>query len=254
MRRLLVLLAGAAAALTFTVATAAAQGTTYTLQFAATPAAINVGDSTTLHGAIVADPSSSEDLSGYDVEIATYNEPTCSSEGSVVGYLTTVADGSFAGTLSLWGVRTYYFDAAIVTGDLEVVYSDCVGVAVTLPGQTGGSDTETNGQTLVAEPPHFGGSYLCWNREMIDPVAYDDPVADVMWQSGKYFEPQAIFGNVLDGTNIGAYHLVCNAPSTMVETELGVGGSGEIYDAAAMTAYHHEHAGGNDLNVYHIWK
>lgn len=97
-------------------------------------------------------------------------------------------------------------------------------------------------------------SYLCWNRDMVNPVAYIDKVADTMWKTGKYFEPQAILGNVEGGTNIGAYHLVCNAPATMKMTELGLGGSGEVYGADIMAAYHATHAGGNDLNLYHIWK
>jgi len=98
-------------------------------------------------------------------------------------------------------------------------------------------------------------SYLCWNHEMVNPVAYTDSVADEMWKTGNYFEPQAIHGNVVDGTNIGAYHLVCNAPTTMQKTAFGLGGSGEVYDAPAMAAYHADHpANGNDLNVYHIYE
>jgi hypothetical protein len=98
-------------------------------------------------------------------------------------------------------------------------------------------------------------SYLCWNHVMVNPVAYADTVADEMWTTGKYYEPQAIFGTVVDGTNVGAYHLVCNAPSTMQPTALGLGGSGEVYDAPAMAAYHTNHSlSGNDLNVYHIWE
>jgi hypothetical protein len=97
-------------------------------------------------------------------------------------------------------------------------------------------------------------SYLCWNHQMVNPIAYTDSVADVMWATGNYIEPQAILGNVVDGTNIGAYHLVCNAPSTMKPTGFGVGGSGEVYTADAMLAYHFGHTGGNDLNVYHIYK
>lgn len=142
--------------------------------------------------------------------------------------------------------------------------------------------------------PDGAGSYLCWNSAMT-PIAYPDAVADAMWATGAYFEPQAILGNVEGGTNIGAYHLVCNAAlmmpvqnvegatgigdvgqvisfhdgqwwdqwgspalavaNTMTLTEMGVGGSGEVYDAAAMAAYHVDHpVNGNDLNVYHIWK
>ena len=142
------------------------------------------------------------------------------------------------------------------------------------------------------------GSYLCWNTQMVDPVAYPDAVADAMWATGKYTEPQAILGNVVGGVNLGAYHLVCNGqtlplpsidplapptagldnggqrivfehgqwwyptgepatPALAMRTmiALGVGGSGEVYDAKTMAAYHVDHpANGNDLNVYHIWK
>jgi len=97
-------------------------------------------------------------------------------------------------------------------------------------------------------------SYLCWNREMVDPVAYIDKVADELWTTGNYIEPQAILGNVVGGTNVGAYHLVCNAKAPLAETEMSVGGSGEVYDAQAVREYHAEHVDGNDLNLYHIWK
>lgn len=137
------------------------------------------------------------------------------------------------------------------------------------------------------------GSYVCWNDQMA-PVAYPDAIADQMWTTGAFFEPKALLGNVQGGTNIGAYHLVCSpatlpvqniegatglgdvgqiiyfhdgqwwdqwgspalaAATTLTMTDLGVGGSGEVYDAAAMAAYHVDHpVNGNDLNVYHIWK
>lgn len=110
------------------------------------------------------------------------------------------------------------------------------------------------GAAVVAyyEPP---STYLCWNREMVNPVAYLDSTADEMWTTGRYIEPQAILGNVEGGTNIGAYHLVCNAPSTMSMTDLAIGGSGEVYMADQVAAYHKDHpANGNDLNIYHIYK
>ena len=114
-------------------------------------------------------------------------------------------------------------------------------VALTVPAATKASDP---------------GSYLCWNHDMVNPVAYADTVADAMWATGKYLEPQAILGNVTDGTNIGAYHLVCNAPTTSKMTDTSLGGSGEVYDAVDTAAFHKDHWGGssNDLNVYHIYK
>lgn len=142
------------------------------------------------------------------------------------------------------------------------------------------------------------GSFLCSSTVSVNPVAYPDAVADQMWTTGNYFEPQAILGNVPQGVNIGAYHLVCDAATLPVQqigsatapvtgldsagqtiyfvdgqwwypwdepavpaigamtmTALGLGGSGEVYDATAMAAYHADHpVNGNDLNVYHIWK
>jgi hypothetical protein len=256
MKRCLVLLAGLFAGLAFTAATAAAQDSTYTLQFTPTPTTIYVGEFTNLQGGVVADPNLGEDLSGYSVEIAVYDEETCTSDGAVVGHLTTNSQGYYGGSIRLWAVRTYYFDATVVSGDLAGLNSECVGVTVRLPGQTTAGEEAATGETppVVSEPPHDGSSFLCWNREMVNPVAYDDPVADEMWKTGKYLEPQAILGNVVDGTNIGAYHLVCNAPATMKITDTGIGGSGEVYNALALDAYHHAHQGDNDLNVYHIWK
>lgn len=106
-----------------------------------------------------------------------------------------------------------------------------------------------------AVPGNDASSYLCWNHQMVDPVAYTDSVADEMWKTGNYIEPQAILGNVVDGTNIGAYHLVCNAPTTMQKTALALGGSGEVYTADTVAAYHADHpVNGNDLNIYHIYE
>lgn len=124
-------------------------------------------------------------------------------------------------------------------------------------GNTAVSDTSTvvwGGGAVYVPSDTITSTYLCWNRDMVNPIAYIDKTADEMWKTGNYVEPQAIIGNVVGGTNIGAYHLVCNAPSTMHITEWGIGGSGEVYDPIALAQYHREHAGTNDLNVYHIWK
>lgn len=151
-------------------------------------------------------------------------------------------------------------------------------------------------QAANAGTDDWPGSFLC-SSTVVNPVAYPDAVADQMWTTGNYFEPQAILGNAPQGVNIGAYHLVCNAATlpvrqigsatgtvtgfdsagqtidfvdgqwwypwgepavpavgAMTMTALGLGGSGEVYDATAMAGYHTDHpVNGNDLNVYHIW-
>lgn len=41
----------------------------------------------------------------------------------------------------------------------------------------------------------------------------------------------------------------------MPKTAFGLGGSGEVYNATAMAAYHADHpVNSNDLNVYHIYE
>lgn len=239
MRRFLVLLTGALAALVLTAATASANHPTYTLSLTATPSTLVAGDVLGLSGTLGAMPNAAP-VAGYDVAISVYDEETCSAEPYVFDEtLTTADDGSYGGDVYGMPAGTYYFQASVELGDAYVV-SPCVPVTVT-PVQVVPSDT-------------IASSFLCWNHDMVNPVAYIDKVADQMWQTGNYFEPQAILGNVEGGTNIGAYHLVCNAPSTMKPTGSGLGSSGEVYSPEMMQAYHHDHAGGNDLNVYHIYK
>jgi hypothetical protein len=100
----------------------------------------------------------------------------------------------------------------------------------------------------------LASSYLCWNQEADNPVAYIDREADAMWMTGRYFEPIALLGTIEGGTNIGAYHLVCKVPSGLQKTDALLGGSGEVYGLAENVGYHLTHADGNDLNLYHIWK
>lgn len=158
----------------------------------------------------------------------------------VTGTATTDANGD--ATFSYTGSSTAGTDTVTATATLA---------------DTSVSDTSEVVWTgaAVAEPYAPPSSYLCWNPWMVDPVAYLDSVVDDMWKTGNYLEPQAVLGNVVDGTNIGAYHLVCNAASTLKETEFAIGGSGEVYTPEAVAAYHNDHAfSGNDLNIYHIWK
>ncbi len=182
-------------------------------------------------------------VTGPADEYAEYwvSQGTCDEEGDVVGYGAAMP---FTGSLTFSAT----LDAGSYAVDVYTAGEDwtCATVVVTEPAAV---------PVAPAVPSDtISSSYLCWNREMVNPVAYIDRTADEMWKTGNYLEPQAILGNVEGGTNIGAYHLVCNAPATMRMTDLGLGGSGEVYGAEAMAAYHAAHAGGNDLNLYHIWK
>ena len=183
------------------------------------------------------------------VTLTWYDDGTCSHQaGSVV--LTTSRAGADTFTFSVQGtngtVGTWSFRAST-----RWAVSNCVVMHVVL--------AEAPVVPVVVPPPppppsdEIVSSYLCWNHEMANPVAYIDRVADQMWITGSYFEPAAVLGHVTDGTNIGAYHLVCNTTG-LTKTDLAIGGSGELYDAQANVLYHETHADRNDLNIYHVWK
>ena len=241
MKRLLILLAGLTVMLAIAAGTAAAGDPAFTLTLAADPPAVIVGEPTNLHGTLSAVPDTTS-VADYDVTLGFYDDAGCSTEPyDVWDGPSTEADGTYGGDLTLDVAGTYYL-ATSAAG----VTSNCVTLEVAPAGV----------ETIVPAVPSdtIASSYLCWNREMVNPVAYIDKVADEMWATGKYLEPQALLGNVEGGTNIGAYHLVCNAPATTKMTGLGLGGSGEVYSQEQMAAYNAGHFGGNDLDVYHIWK
>lgn len=186
------------------------------------------------------------------VTVSMYDNTTCTGPALDGWTVTTNSHGHYSVDSSTIDEAGAYGFKAKVTG-FGLGYgtvSGCVPVTVTAP-ETPVTPPE---EPVTPAVPDLGPStYLCWNHEMVDPVAYFDSVADQMWTTGNYFEPQAILGNVAGGTNIGAYHLVCNAPATMTPTGYGLGGSGEVYTPDTMTAYHTIHSGGNDLNLYHIY-
>ncbi len=199
----------------------------------AVPPVTAIGETMTLSGTLTGDAVGATDiwLVGFDNVQCTETEST-----DFVYESSTVSGSSFSFPL-VSDDNTVAVVAGVWMDEELVATSECVPTPF-----------------VAAEPPKPGSSFLCWNREMTNPVVYTDPVADTMWATGRYFEPQAILGTVEGGTNIGAYHLVCNAPSTMKATGEGLGGSGEVYSAATMILYHQQHLAGNDLNLYHIYK
>ena len=234
MRRLLLAVAALCAFAAFAAASATAAGPT--LSVSATPVAPTAADQLT----ITATGTSATGIALYadagvtcEVAATLEEEPlaTAAFEAGSQSFSETLPAGTYA--VNVW---TYGPEGEYVADDCTIVTVDAA------PGVPAVPSDEAS------------GSYLCWNHVMASPVAYVDKVADAMWKTGNYFEPQAILGHVEGGVNLGAYHLVCNAPDTMKMTELGLGGSGEVYGADATAAYHHEHSGGNDLNVYHIWR
>ncbi|HZR94873.1 MAG TPA: hypothetical protein VFA56_04215 [Gaiellaceae bacterium] len=251
-RLLLTALAVVAAA---TLGATAAQATVYDVTLAATPTAVTTGHSVALSGEF----TGAGTLAGVHIHVVAYADESCVGHPRYVEEATTGPHGLYTMSASWSEPGTYWLVAAAYNRyhqSLPLAVSECVKVTVTAattPDTPGEPETPTVPETETAAPA-ISSSYLCWNREMAYPIAYPDAIADEMWKTGKYLEPFAILGNVVGGTNIGAYHLVCSVPSTMKATGEGLGGSGEVYSAAEMKAYHAEHPSGDDLNVYHIYK
>ena len=192
-------------------------------------------------------------LVSHHVTVYYYANGACTGEAyhSWSGIDTAKKTGTFTGPTLPLPVGTYSFLVTHEADQFVPAAHMCLKDVTVSP---------TPEAPVVPTPPpaiqsdHFSSSFLCWNKEMVNPVAYLDYIADQMWLTGNYFEPQAILGNVEGGTNLGAYHLVCNAPATMKATGEVLGGSGDVYSAEISKLYHAEHPGLNDLNVYHIYK
>ena len=61
---------------------------------------------------------------------------------------------------------------------------------------------------IVNEPDAV---FLCYSKFQVDPGVWAPEVAETLLAAG-YYLPTAVKGNVPGGTNLGDYHLVCNAP------------------------------------------
>ena len=87
-------------------------------------------------------------------------------------------------------------------------------------------------------PPANDHVFLCYSKFNDEPGVWPVEQAADLIDEG-YWSPAAMDGTVAGGTNIGAYHLVCNPPS--VNGKLGVtpsidtyvGGAGEVVGNAA---------------------
>ena len=61
---------------------------------------------------------------------------------------------------------------------------------------------------IVDEPDAV---FLCYSKFQVDPGVWASEIAETLLAAG-YYLPTAVRGNVPGGTNLGDYHLVCNAP------------------------------------------
>ena len=133
---------------------------------------------------------------------------------------------------------------------------DCGGG--TPPGGGGGDPTPppVDIQPTIEGPSN---TFLCYSTFQVDPAVY---TVDWAWHwltsaSDHYFTPSAVKGNVPYGTNVGGYHLICNAGLSGDKTgtpETYTDSDGQVFDqtwADAMASdygsYH-----GMTLNVFPI--
>jgi hypothetical protein len=63
---------------------------------------------------------------------------------------------------------------------------------------------------IVDEPDEV---FLCYSKFQVEPGVWPADVARKLLAAG-YYLPTAVKGNVPGGTNLGGYHLVCNAPAS----------------------------------------
>jgi len=68
--------------------------------------------------------------------------------------------------------------------------------------------------------------FLSYSKFQVDPGVWAPDIAAALL-AGGYYLPTAVKGNVPGGTNIGDYHLVCNAPAA--STGEVVNENGEVF-------------------------
>jgi hypothetical protein len=79
------------------------------------------------------------------------------------------------------------------------------------------------GIEIVDEPDNV---FLCYSKFQVEPGVWSPEQAKELLAQGYYY-PVAVKGNVAGGTNLGDYHLVCNAPAAQPPDKV-VNENGEV--------------------------
>jgi len=159
----------------------------------------------------------------------------------------------------IWAVH-YTSDAAWISAgskDGEWIAGACPDV--TPPDNGGGGDGTPPPvviQPTIEAPSH---TFLCYSTFEVDPAVY---TFDLAWRlltspSDHYFTPYAVEGNVQYGTNVGGYHLICNAgllPHTPGTLGMYTDSDGQVFDQAWADAMASDHGSynGMTLNVFPV--
>ncbi len=68
--------------------------------------------------------------------------------------------------------------------------------------------------------PEVAGIFLCYSKSQVIPGVWPTDVAKTLIAAG-YWEAYAVPGNVVGGTNIGSFNLVCNPSAAQATTNGG---------------------------------
>jgi hypothetical protein len=83
-------------------------------------------------------------------------------------------------------------------------------------------------------------AFLCYSKYQVDPGVWPVGQARQLLAEGDYWEPSAMSGVVPGGTNVGAFHLVCNPPASGTSTGSYIAADGAVAgsDAAGQPGYY----------------
>lgn len=110
-------------------------------------------------------------------------------------------------------------------------------------------------QGAAVAPRAENSTFLCYSSYQVEPGVWPVSQAATLYSTFGYWQPFAVMGNVTGGTNVGAYHLVCNlAPGSAIAAHratsssalgdsikhgyVGIGGTvygADLHDAMANT-------------------
>lgn len=80
--------------------------------------------------------------------------------------------------------------------------------------------------------PQVDAEFVCYSRYEQDGGAVFPASQAESLLAGGQWAPSAVAGNVAGADNVGAYHLECNPPSSLVPTGSYVGDGGDVVDAS----------------------
>ena len=92
--------------------------------------------------------------------------------------------------------------------------------------------------TLVpggAAAPQVNNVFMCYSKfEQDGGAVFNVNQEDALLKTGGFWTPDAVAGNVAGGDNIGAYHLVCNPPTSLAPTSQLLDDGGDVIPASTM--------------------